>query len=326
MPFAPLIDQTQEFRATADLRDPFQLTLTADCLTPEATETVAKTLEAARTLAGNVVQQQQLLMAQAAGQLPPEQGMQMNQWLDIGSKLLAEENGRIARGGQQATLTITTPLDLSGPVQGLLPAIRRAREEARQVQSMNNLRQIALAMFNFESNRRRFPAATLLGPDGTTPHSWRVAILPYLGYQQLYDRYRLNEPWDSEHNRELINEIPPIYRHPFDDPTSTNTSYFVLTGPDTIFFNNEGTRLAQITDGTSNTILVVEAKRDIPWTKPEDIPYAADQPIPKLGGWQENNRFLFARSDGSVTTEQADQNEELLRAKITRNGGEVLPR
>jgi prepilin-type processing-associated H-X9-DG protein len=81
--------------------------------------------------------------------------------------------------------------------------------------------------------------------------------------------------------------------------------------------------MGQISDGAANTILVVEAKREIPWTKPEDIPYAADQPLPALGGWTENH-FNALYADGHVVTESLDQHESILRAKITRRGREII--
>jgi hypothetical protein len=325
MPFAPLANETRGFRATADLTNPVKFTLTADCLTPAATEPVANTLDAALTLCRNILQQQQQTLAQAGGRIAPEEMAVMQRWLKMGNDLLSQGN-RAVRRDQEVTLSASAPFDAAAAIKDLLPAVQAARAAARRTQSANNLRHIALGMLQYESAKRRLPPAVLLGPDGKTPHSWRVAILPYLGYNELYERYRLDEPWDSEHNRDLIKLMPPIYRSPFDVAASTNTSYFVFTGPDTIFFNNEGASFAQIPDGTANTILTVEAKREIPWTKPEDIPYAADQPLPKLGGWMPDGGFNYGHCDGSVFAMPGAPNEQLLRAKITRNGREIVPR
>ena len=110
--------------------------------------------------------------------------------------------------------------------------------------------------------------------------------------------------------------MPAIFRSPFDDVSATNTSYFVLAGPGTVFDGETGTRMKQIADGTSRTILLVEAKRPVPWTKPEDIAYAADKPLPKLGGWVPGE-FLVAIADGSVRPVAANVDEKLLRAWIT---------
>ena len=85
-----------------------------------------------------------------------------------------------------------------------------------------------------------------------------------------------------------------------------------------------------ITDGTSNTILVVEAERDIPWTKPEDIAYDPDKPLPKFGGRplpagiSGANGFLASFADGSVRFISDTTDEVTLRALITKAGGEVV--
>ncbi len=81
--------------------------------------------------------------------------------------------------------------------------------------------------------------------------------------------------------------------------------------------------MMQITDGTSNTILAVEARRDIPWTKPEDIPFDSKAPLPELGGFTANGfNALFA--DGSVHFLKKSIQPHVLKALITRDGGEVV--
>jgi prepilin-type processing-associated H-X9-DG protein len=205
----------------------------------------------------------------------------------------------------------------------LLPAVQAAREAARRSQAMNNLKQIGLAFHNYADVYQHFPAATVLGPDGKTPHSWRVAILPYIDGQALYGQYKFDEPWDSENNRKLISQMPAVFREPGADPASSFSSYYVLTGEATIFGVKTGAKFADIIDGTSNTILAVEAKRDIPWTKPEDIAYDPAKPLPELGGWRLNGyNALFA--DGSVRFISESIDEMTLRALFTRAGGEAI--
>ena len=81
------------------------------------------------------------------------------------------------------------------------------------------------------------------------------------------------------------------------------------------------TKLKQITDGPSGTLLIVEAKRSVPWTKPDDIPYAADKPLPKFGGWFDGG-FSAAFADGHVEFISAAANKNALRASSTNAGGE----
>ena len=126
------------------------------------------------------------------------------------------------------------------------------------------------------------------------------------------------------HNLLLLKKIPSIYRSP-KDPRSTSASIFVLTGTGTVFDGKEGIRIRDIIDGTSDTLLVVEAKRNIPWTKPEDIPYDPDKPLPNLGGYEEGG-FNAALCDGASRFFSEKIDEWILRAAITRNDGQPLPR
>jgi type II secretory pathway pseudopilin PulG len=205
----------------------------------------------------------------------------------------------------------------------LVPALQAARNAARRTQSQNNLKQIALAMHNYAAVNGSFPPAVLYGPDGKTPYSWRVALLPYLDAGPLFDQYKFDEAWDSPNNKKILARMPAALRDPAAPAGSTDASYFALVGEATLFSGKEGTRFEQITDGTSNTLLVVEAKRAIPWTKPEDIPYDADKPLPKLGGYYQEG-FNAALADGSVRFISQTIDEKVLRALITRAGGEVL--
>ena len=188
---------------------------------------------------------------------------------------------------------------------------------------MNTLKLIGLAMHSYHDAYGHFPPAILYGPDGKTPYSWRVALLPFLDQEDLYKQYHQDEPWDSPSNRKVLEKMPEVYRMPSEPADSTRSCFFVLTGPETIFDGGKGTRLQEICDGTSATILTVEAKRDIPWTKPEDIPYDAAQPLPELGGYRENG-FLVVLADGRVRLLPRSTPEATLRALITKAGGEQV--
>lgn len=205
--------------------------------------------------------------------------------------------------------------------QMIMPSVMAAEAAARRAASTNKIKQLTLAMLNYEATYGHFPAAVNYAEGSEHPHSWRVAILPFLEQQTAYDQYNMNEPWDSETNRKVLAQMPDVMRSPFDDSGSTNTSYFALTGPETALGNEAGTRIAEITDGTSRTLLLVESKQAVPWTKPEDLMYAADKPLPKLGGWQPGF-FIAAMCDGSVHLLASDIQEETLRASITKSGGE----
>jgi RNA polymerase sigma factor (sigma-70 family) len=193
---------------------------------------------------------------------------------------------------------------------------------ARQrVQSMNNLKQIGLALHNHHSEHTRFPR-NITDKQGETTLSWRVAILPYLEEVELYRQFRLDEPWDSAHNKQLLNKMPAVFRVPTQSRRATETFYQGFAGPGTMFEPDRRLRIPDVTDGTSNTIFVIEAGAPVPWTKPEDLPYHAKEPLPKIGGALPHTiNALFV--DGSVHRLSEEFKEQALRAAITRNGGEA---
>ena len=99
------------------------------------------------------------------------------------------------------------------------------------VQCVNNLKQIALAMHNFHAGNNAFPRPAILDEKGKPLLSWRVAILPYIDQQALYDKFKLDEPWDSPHNKALLKEMPAIYRCPIRTKAEPfTTTYRVMVG------------------------------------------------------------------------------------------------
>ena len=96
----------------------------------------------------------------------------------------------------------------------LLPAVQAAREAARRNMSMNNMKQIMLAMHNYHDANGNLPPAFSTDDAGNALLSWRVLILPYLEEQALYDQFHLDESWNSEHNKTLISKMPEVYAEP----------------------------------------------------------------------------------------------------------------
>jgi hypothetical protein len=151
-----------------------------------------------------------------------------------------------------------------------------------------------------------------------------VAILPYLEQNDLFKSYDFDEPWDGPNNIKLLERMPSVYDHQErSGGRVTNTSYFVFTGPDTMLGKGDKPSFADVLDGTSNTLMLVEAKRDVPWTKPEDIPFDRQGKLPELGGFSPDG-FNAGFGDGSVRYIKQTINPQTLRALITRAGGEVI--
>ncbi len=206
----------------------------------------------------------------------------------------------------------------------LLPAVQSAREAARRAQSTNNLKQIMLADFNQESAQGKFPG-NICDAEGKPLLSWRVAILPYVEQQALYNEFHLDEPWDSPHNKPLLDRMPQVYRSPKALPKDNTTFYQAFVGEGAFYDSaTKAPSVADVTDGTSNTIAVVEAAKSVPWSKPEDVPFDREKDVPKLGGLNWAGGFNAAFADGSVRFLKFSINQDVLKALITRSGGEVI--
>lgn len=191
-------------------------------------------------------------------------------------------------------------------------------EQRKEVE--NNLKQIVLAMHNYESAYGHLPH--------DTPNlSWRVQLLPYMEYDNLYRRFKQNEAWDSDNNKKLIEELPKIYAPVRVKAEKGETFYrgFAGKGNDAGVFE-AGKRLTfpSITDGTSNTIAVIDAGEPVVWTKPgTDIDHTAKE-FPKLGRMIDGDYFFAAMCDGSVKKVKRKFDEPAMKAAVSRAGGEVF--
>ena len=229
----------------------------------------------------------------------------------------------LSGGGQQnahmqmATIGILVAL--------LLPAIQAAREAARRAQSTNNLKLIGLAMHNYHDAYRKFPARAILDEQGKPLLSWRVQILPYIEQQALYKQFKLDEPWDSQHNKKLIPLMPDIYRNPSSAAQPHKTTYLVPVGEGTMFEGTKATSLKHIRDGTSKTIMAVETNDDraVIWTRPDDWQYDPQQPLSGLGEAHPGG-FLALFADGHVQFLPKDISPDILKALLSPAGGEPV--
>lgn len=226
--------------------------------------------------------------------------------------------------GTESRLTVSLPTDLPFPTAYL--AAKQKVQEATAIQiAANNLKQIGLALHNYEAAHGQFPPAAVCDKTARPLLSWRVLILPYIDQVDLYKQFKLDEPWDSDHNKKLIAQMPKVYGIPGNtQPGDTNTHFRVFVGNGAAFEWLMGNKITQFTDGTSNTLMVVTAADAVPWTKPDELIFDPEKDMTKLLGQVVNGKAQVLWCDGSVRAFAKLPDRKTLNAMITRNGGEVF--
>jgi hypothetical protein len=210
--------------------------------------------------------------------------------------------------------------------QAFAEASKAVRSSLWRTTRRDDLKSIVLAMHNYFDVHHRFPAQAIHDKNGRPLLSWRVQILPFIEESNLYHEFHLDEPWDSEHNKKLIERIPRIYRWPgLLQRDYGKTTFLGAAGKRAFFQGTEGITIRQITDGTVNTLMVVEtpASQAVVWTKPDDFDVDAGQLHERL--FQGRDSFGAAMCDGSAHVIGKATTEDTLRAFFTINDGEVIP-
>ncbi len=153
-----------------------------------------------------------------------------------------------------------------------LPAPRRARHAARRSQCKNNLKQIGLALHNYADVHGSLPPAFTVDEEGLPLHSWRTLILPYLDQQALYKTIDLSKPWDDPVNAAVRDTEIAVYTCPSGGTPRTHTTYMAIVGSDACFSATEPRGFSDITDGTSETLALIEVSPDdaVHWMSPMD--------------------------------------------------------
>lgn len=233
--------------------------------------------------------------------------------------------GLLAVGCKDSNNTPTPPSGGSTPSG-------EAKGDSKEI--LAALKQLGAAFHKYEERHGRFPAAAIRGKDGKSLMSWRVAILPLIGEDELYKQFHLEEPWDSEHNRKLLPKMPKVYA-PVRGPAPKephSTYYQVFTGFDAPFMRPEarvplsvpiglnglGPKVSDFSDGLTQTFLIVEASQAVPWTKPADLVYDRCKALPKLGF---GDRVYVVLADGGSHFLKKTVPEPIFRAAITPDRG-----
>lgn len=213
----------------------------------------------------------------------------------------------------------------------LLPAVQSAREAARRMSCGNNVRQIGLAILNYESAYKQLPPAYTVDSKGNKLHSWRTVILPFMGESELYKQIDFTVPWNHPNNAAFREMDLPAYRCPSTNLPAGQTTYVAIVDPKAMFEGARQLKLAEIKDGINNTVMVYETNiaNSVNWMSPEDgdIQAFIDAFKSQVNGKGKSahtggSHCLFG--DCSVRFLMGSTDQETLKGVATKDGGEVL--
>ncbi|MGV3485807.1 MAG: DUF1559 domain-containing protein [Planctomycetaceae bacterium] len=232
------------------------------------------------------------------------------------------------RTDDRVTLSVESKLGVAGSgilVGLLLPAVQAARVAAQRTTTANHFKQVLLAFHNYHDVHRQLPPPAITDASGKPLLSWRVAILPFVEEQALYEQFHLDEPWNSEHNLPLSKRLPAVYAAQGVKLEPGETVVHAVVGETIGLRPKDRTRFHDFLDGTSNSILVVQTKPDsaVPWSKPEDVTIDLANPLAKLIPSGKNG-FYVGMADGSVRFVADNIDAQQFKAMLTRGGGERI--
>lgn len=209
----------------------------------------------------------------------------------------------------------------------LLPAVSAARDAARRMSCSNNIKQIGLAMHNYHSAYGQLPPAYTVDADGRPMHSWRTALLPFMDQQGLYEQIDFSKPWDDPVNLGIGEQTPGAYMCPSSPVGSPMTTYVAVVDASGIMSGPNATKFRQVTDGLSNTVLVIETDPGsaVPWMKPQDTDlqsFLSPGSAGSLAGHAGGGHVLMG--DGAVKFVTDSLDTGLREALVTKDGGEDM--
>jgi hypothetical protein len=217
-------------------------------------------------------------------------------------------------------------------------SIVRVREASARTQMINNVKLIGLAFHDFHDRNKHLPS-DIRDPDGVSLLSWRISICPFIEAMPQYQQFDQTKPWDSPGNIQLLSKMPYVYQTAHFPQPEGSTPWQRFAGPGTAFdpANAKLNLLHDFPDGTGNTILIVQAQQNVPWSKPADLPYGPNLPLPPLGQpymtkgdwpfccWVKRAPLvMMCMTDGTVRAISPDLSEETMRALIVRNDGKQV--
>ena len=207
-----------------------------------------------------------------------------------------------------------------------LPAMSTVCRADRRTQCASNLRQIGLALHNYEVVYGQLPPAYTVDAQGRPLHSWRTLILPYTDELELYQQIDLAKPWNDPVNAPFAAKAPQIFRCPDANIPANQTTYAALVGPDAFLLPDRGRRLTEIADGPDSTVAVVERETSaaVPWMAPLDVTPDTFINLKQASPLSHPGGVNMLMADGRCHFIRITTNPDVLRALTTVAGKESI--
>lgn len=210
-------------------------------------------------------------------------------------------------------------------IAGLVAKWEGAAEANRRVICASHLKRLGVALRQYSETYGVLPSPAIVDSNGEELLSWRVLLLPFLGEDSLYRQFRLDEPWNSQHNLSLLPQMPPVFRCPAEtEVVQTTTNYVAIVGQRTAFPPGGASRLTEITDDVRTTVLLVEVGcTGIPWTQPRDLLHSELPPSDQLASPHLGLRNVLFCNGWTIWVSQ-NLSPNTWAAIMTTQGGEPV--
>jgi hypothetical protein len=133
---------------------------------------------------------------------------------------------------------------------------------------------IEAALLNYYDANKHFPPVYTCDKNGNRLFSWRVEILPFMKYGNIYNALKKDEPWNSPSNAKILSIIFPefICRSTIHEINDFSTNYVAIIGPGTAWREDGPVKLSDLPDEGKHTVMVVEVVNSgVHWAEPRDL-------------------------------------------------------
>ena len=235
--------------------------------------------------------------------------------------LKLEQEGRKIRG------TLHAEGGMVAAAEMVVELFAQQQRQSEMWQRYSRLHTLAQGLAQYREEKKEYPAAAIRDDQGRPLLSWRVQLLPQIGEKELYEQFKLDEPWDSDHNKKLLDKMPKLFAYNA-EAGETTTRLLAVTGKGTLFSGDEPLAKDKVTDAHSSTVAIVEVPEQlaVPWTKPVDF-LADEKALTQLtsGGDEYDTHFLVITADGDVQQLKKHKlTEDAVKAMFSIAGGEEI--